>query len=244
METPRPHTYGLMAGLVVAASLVIAAIIVANTWTRVAASQVVTAVGSARKNVRSDVAVWRVGCANDGDSLLDAYDRLSVDIGKLEAFLRANGIKDYTVQPFRVREITAGLDTAQDTVPVRIGYRVHQTIEVRTDEVSLIPKLALQVVELLDQGLVCTTESIQFLYTKSSEARADMIADAVKDARARAEQLAVQGGRRVDELRSASTSAVAITPLHFAGAISDESNDTTSIDKTIALTVNATFDLR
>ncbi len=55
----RPHLFGVLAGLALAAGLVFAALVFANAWTRIAESQVINVTGSARKNVRSDLVVWR-----------------------------------------------------------------------------------------------------------------------------------------------------------------------------------------
>ena len=62
MNTPlpsRPHLFGLLAGLALAAGLVFTAMVFANAWTRIAESQIISVTGSARKNIRSDLVVWR-----------------------------------------------------------------------------------------------------------------------------------------------------------------------------------------
>ena len=58
-SAPRPQLFGLLAGLALAAGLVFASLVVAGTWNRIAESQVINVTGSARKNVRSDLVVWR-----------------------------------------------------------------------------------------------------------------------------------------------------------------------------------------
>ena len=62
----RPHLFGVLAGLALAAGLVFAALVFANAWTRISESQVINVTGSARKNVRSDLVVWR-------DALYEAH---------------------------------------------------------------------------------------------------------------------------------------------------------------------------
>jgi hypothetical protein len=97
---------------------------------------------------------------------------------------------------------------------------------------------------LVEQGVLFTTEPSQFIYTKVAEEKIEMLADATKDARARAEQIAVQGGRSIANLHDAEMGVFQITPLHGTDTSSDGENDTSSLDKTITAVVTATFLLK
>ena len=59
MTPSRPHLFGMLAGLFMAVSLCFAALVVAGAWTRISESQVINVTGSARKDVRSDLAIWK-----------------------------------------------------------------------------------------------------------------------------------------------------------------------------------------
>jgi hypothetical protein len=71
-----------------------------------------------------------------------------------------------------------------------------------------------------------------------------MMAEATKDARIRAEQIAAQGDRGVKELRSAKMGIVQINPLYSTATSWEGNNDTTSLEKTIIVTVSAIFSLK
>jgi hypothetical protein len=91
---------------------------------------------------------------------------------------------------------------------------------------------------------VFTTESPAFIYTKAGEAKVEMLAEATKDARLRADQIATQGGRMVAQLHHADMGVLQITP-RYSGQFSWEgANDTSSLDKTITAVVTATFALK
>lgn len=62
--------------------------------------------------------------------------------------------------------------------------------------------------------------------------------------RARAEQIAAQGNRRVDGLRNARVGVVQINPLHSSATSWDGNKDTTSLEKTIIATVSASFAMK
>ena len=71
-----------------------------------------------------------------------------------------------------------------------------------------------------------------------------MLADATKDARARAEQIAAQGGRTIASLHDAEMGVFQITPLHESDTSGEGESDTSSMDKTITAVVTATFLLK
>jgi hypothetical protein len=71
-----------------------------------------------------------------------------------------------------------------------------------------------------------------------------MMAEATRDARLRADQIATNGGGAVRELRSAKMGVVQINPLYSTATSWEGNNDTSSVDKTITATVAATFALR
>ncbi len=245
-SSPRPHFFGLLAGLALAAGLVFASLVVAGAWTRIAETQVINVTGSARKNVRSDLVVWRANFSVDAATLLEAQRKLQADLAKVLVFLHARGLTEFAVQPVQIRDLTARQRNNEDetTNSVRVGYRLSQAIVVNSADVERVPKLAGDSGELLQQGIAFVSEGFEFIYTKAGDAKVEMMAEATKDARARAEQIAGQGGRRIKELRSARMGVVQINPLYSSSTSWEGNNDTTALEKTITATIAATFALR
>ncbi|MBP9913719.1 MAG: SIMPL domain-containing protein [Opitutaceae bacterium] len=244
MENPRPHLFGLLAGLFLATGIAFASLVVAGAWTRIAESQVINVTGSARKNVRSDLVIWRAGFSTDASTLLEAQQKLRADYAIVEKFLQAKGASEVAVLPVQIRELTVKVDDDSESARRRVGYRLSQSIEVHATDVELLPRLSAESTELLEQGVAFMSESIEFIYTKANEAKVEMMAEATKDARARADQIALQGGRKIKELRNARMGVVQINPLYSAATSWEGNNDTTSLEKTITATVSATFSLK
>jgi len=244
MTTSRPHLFGLLAGLALAAGLCFASIVFTRAWTQISEDQTINVTGSARKDVRSDLVLWRAGFSSDADSLTDAHARSKADLGHVEAFLAAAGQKDYVVRPVQVTDLFERIKTEDGEVTRRTGYRIRQTIEVRSSDVDAIPKLASDAVRLLEEGVTLASEGMDFIYTKAGEAKIEMMGEAAKDARTRAEQIASQGGRELKELRSARMGVVQINPLYSTATSWEGNNDTSALEKTITTTVTATFSLR
>ena len=246
MNPTRPHLFGLVAGLFLAAGLCFASLVLAHTWTRISESQTINVTGSARKNVRSDLVVWRANYFVDAPTLLEAQQKLQADFAKITAFLKARNLTEFSARPVQIREMTAQRKNEEDesTVVVRVGYRLTQSIEVRSTNVDEVPKLASDTGELLQQDVSFVSDGFEFIYTKAGDAKVEMMAEATKDARARAEQIAGQGGREIKELHNARMGVVQINPLYSTSTSWEGNSDTSSLEKTITATISATFGLR
>jgi hypothetical protein len=96
---------------------------------------------------------------------------------------------------------------------------------------------------LIQGGIEFAASTPEFIWTKAGEAKIEMLADAAKDARARADQIASQGGRSISRMRSARMGVFQITPIYSTQNSWDGMNDTTSREKTVTAVVNASFAL-
>lgn len=242
----RPHLFGLLAGLALAAGLVFTALVFANAWTRIAESQVINVTGSARKNVRSDLVVWRASFSVEAPTLIDAQQKLRGDHAKVAAFFSARGITNFAASPVQITEITARQRNEEDDTitKVRVGFRLTESLEVHSEDVERLPRLAGDSSELLQQDVAFVSGGFDFIYTKAGDAKVEMMAEATKDARSRAEQIATQGGRSIKELRNARMGVVQINPQYSSSTSWEGNNDTSSVEKTIIATVTTTFAMK
>lgn len=240
----KPHLLGLLAGLFLAAGLVLSAMLVTRAWLKIAETQNIVVTGSARRTVQSDLVIWRGSFCAEAATLLDAQRKLKADAEKVQGFLRASGSTNEIFTPIGIQEVQA---TQRDdhglTQQKTVGYRLTQTVEVRSPDVERITELDRQSTALVEQGVLFTPAPPQFIYTKAGEAKIEMLAEATQDARARAGQIAAQGGRSIHALRAARMGVFQITPLHSSETSSEGVNDTSSLEKTILSVVSATFSL-
>jgi len=246
MDSSRPHLFGVLAGVFLAAGIAFASLVLAGAWTRISESQLISVTGSARRSVRSDLVIWRSSYQVEAPTLLAAQQRLREDFAKVQRFLTERSLREVAVGPVQIREVTERVtlrDGAESTTR-RVGYRLSQVVEVRSPEVDRVPGLATESAELLEQGVTFVSDSMEFIYTKAGEAKVEMMAEATKDARARANQIAENGGRAIRGLREARMGVIQINPLHSTATSWEGNNDTTALENTITATVSASFSLR
>jgi len=243
MNNSRPQLFGMLAGLFLATGLVLSSMLATTTWMKVKNSQFITTKGSTRKNVKSDLIIWQGDFNVEAGTLLDAQRKLKTDLMTVEQFLSSNGVTNFVFKPIGIEELKSRMKDANGWTQERTsGYRLTQSVRVESEDVDRITKL--DTTPLVEQGILFTTEPPQFVYTKVAEEKIEMLADATKDARARAEQIAVQGDRSIANLHDAEMGVFQITPLHGTDTSGNGENDTSSLDKTITAVVTATFLLK
>jgi len=214
-----------------------------TTWLKVKNSQFITAKGSTRKNVKSDLVIWKGSFTTEAPTLLEAQQKLKADAVKVGNFLAVNSVTNHVFKPIAIEELKSSIKDADGWRQERTtGYRLTQAVRVESPDVDRLAQL--DTTPLVEQGVLFTTDPPQFLYTKVAEEKIEMLADATKDARARAEQIAAQGSRSIANLHDAEMGVFQITPSHETDTSSGGENDTSSLDKTITAVVTATFLLK
>ena len=238
----------MLAGLFLAAGLVLSSMLATTTWLKVKNSQFITSKGSTRRNVKSDLVVWKGSFTTEAPTLLEAQHKLQVDHDLVDRFLAGDGITNLVFKPILIEKQEASVEVKTPTEHTirseqqTVGYRLTQSVRVESPDVDRLAQL--DTTPLVEQGVIFTTEPPQFLYTRVAEEKIEMLAEATKDARARAEQIAVQGGRSLATLHDAEMGVFQITPLHDNGTSGEGESDTSSLDKTITAVVTATFLLK
>lgn len=245
MNQTRPHLLGLVAGLFLAAGLVLSAMVVTRAWMRITESQSITVTGSAKRAVVSDLILWNGSYSVEAATLLEAQKALGEARTKVGAFLGENQIPEPVFSSIQIeeqKESHRGEDgyTRHRTA----GYKLAQSVEVRSTNITAVLAMDRETPRLVERGVLFTSSSPQYIYTKAGEAKVEMLAEATKDARARAEQIASQGDAHVAKLSSAKMGVFQITPEYSNETSWGGMFDTSSLNKTITAVVSATFSMK
>lgn len=233
----------MLAGLFLAAGLVISAMLGTTAWQKIKNSQFVSVKGSVQKDVDSDLAIWSGSFQVEAETLVDAQHKIEANRELVRKFLTDAGISGFVFAPISITEMKATQKSADGWVTQRTtGYRLSQGVSVESTNVDQLDKL--DATPLVEQGVIFTVAAPQFIYTQAGAAKIEMLAEATKDARARAEQIAQQGGRAIARLESADQGVFQITPVHSTATSWGGEFDQTSRRKTITAVVSATFLLK
>jgi hypothetical protein len=229
--------------VIVGLAMIVCTLILANTVNNYTRSKNTIAVtGAAKKQITSDSIIWQGIFSVQSPQLSEAYASLSQDLIKVKSYLKAKGIaeKDIVVSSINTMEVNE-INANGMYSNVIIGYRLTQSIEIKSKDVNKIEEISRASTELLDQGVQFQSQPPRYFYTKLNDLKIDMLAEASKDARRRAEMLVENSGSRIVGLRSSKMGVFQIT-APFSNEVSDYGiNDTSSKEKEITSVVNAEF---
>ena len=206
--------------------------------------------GSARKPIRSDFIIWSGSLSRSAATIAQAYGPLEADTGKVKDYLIGKGIPASEILPDAVSEEpiyeqVKDPKTGQYVATTHItGYTLTQTIQVKSSSVDLVDGLSRQSTELISRGITFKSETPLYLYTKLSELKVSMQAEAAKNARDRAEQIAASSGCRIGDVRAAKMFVPQITPLYASEKSDTGEDDTSSLDKNITAVVSVDYSIR
>lgn len=229
--------------LLVAIALIISTSIGAYTFYNIKTfDNTLTVTGSATKQVTSDHVKW-VGVITHvakASTLKQGYSDMDKDLIAVKSFLKEKNIPDEQIV---ISPVFMDQNYDQPQGAER-AYTLRQTIDVNSQDVSGIAEVAKSIQPLIEKGVVFSTQSLEYTYTKLPEERVAMLADAIKDAKARASKLAESSGKRVGQLKSASSGVVQVLSANSLDVSDYGSYDTSKVEKNIMLTVKASFTLK
>lgn len=204
--------------------------------------QTLNVTGSARKRIRSDLAVWHIQVSGEGKELKEAYAVLRTAYERVEKFLKDAG--------FTPQEISAGpIDThkrlkrdfhgnATDEV---IGYGLSRSFTVTTSRVDAVAKPASEVTTLIQEGISVVSTAPEYHYTGLADLKIGLIGEAAKNARERADQIVASAGCRIVAVRNARVGVFQITPPDSTEVSDSGVNDTTTLEKDATSVVSLVF---
>ena len=235
----------LIFGLVLGLSLIISASIGSFTFYKLRSNDTITSTGSAKQAVLSDKVKWTGNITRNTtlSTLKSGYAKMDEDLKIVKAFLLENGIKEeeINVSTIYLNEVYEQYQS-QDK-----KYTLVQNIEVNHTDVNKIDAFGLDTDQkrlIIDKGVIFTTNSLEFYYSKLPEARISLLANAVEDAKARAGELARAGGKSIGVLKSASSGVVQVMSPNSVEVSDYGMYDTSKINKEIFVTVKATFEIK
>lgn len=180
----------------------------------------VTVKGLAEREVTADLSLWPLKVSATGDDLVSVQAKIDADIGQITAFLTSRGFAPEEVQPQRIEVTDLLAQTYRQEGAGESRYIISQTVMVRTGNVTLVEQIAREVGELVKRGVVLSDGSgPTYLFTGLNEVKPPMIADAMANARAGAEQFATDSASRVGGIRRANQGVFVILPRDEAEGV-------------------------
>jgi hypothetical protein len=216
--------------------------------------------GSARKAIVSDLVTWSGTITAKDASLVKAYDSLKVASDKVRDFLITNGIPEtnitlsaisttrrYHQEVVPAAPVSSGAPAAPATIITTDtveSYTLSQSVAISSTDMDKVPAVSRAVTSLIKEGVEIDSGAPSYLYTKLSELKINMLAEATKDATARAEQIVGNANGRLGKLVEARMGVMQINPKGVSATSAEGINDTSSYEKEITAIVSVKFEVK
>ena len=243
-DTPAlPHGRPFVRGMfVLAGSIVLAALIGTCGLIKLrSAGDEIEVTGSARRRVDSDLVVWKLAVTSTRPTLADALRNVTAQGARVAEFLKRERVDDKAVDIKPLVTSTIAERVNSEETGRTAAYRVTQAFEVSSRDLAVVVAATQHIGNLLGQGVAVDADAPQFLYAKLPEMRVSLLADAVKDARSRADQIAAAAGASVGRVKSVKVGVFQVTKPNSTDVSDYGTYDTGSRDKDVTAVVRVTF---
>jgi len=237
------NNYWFNAGVALALGLVLSSLIFGWFFEKSKkGDEVITVTGSARKRIKSDLVVWSAAVTYEAPKLADAYRSLSENVPRVKQYLISKGIpeNEITISSITTTPLRKTGENGQESSEVT-GYSLRQQLEVRSTDIDKVAQVAREATNLINQGILIESNVPQYLYTKLGDLKIEMLGEAAKDAKTRAEKIASSTGNSIGTVRSAKMGVIQITAADSTEVSDAGISDTSSIEKDITAVVNIGF---
>ena len=201
----------------------------------------ITVTGSAKTTATADNAVWVLNVSLSSPTVATAVKKVDADVAALSKYLTEGGIAAEgltlgAVATFANEEYINGNATGRI-----LSYRATREVTVRSKDVELVSKLSQGIGSLLATGINANNYGPQYYISNLPELRPQLMAEAMKDAKVRAEALTKAVGGNIGSLVNVKAGPIQITTPDTTMTADYGAYDTTTIEKTVTATVSVTF---
>jgi hypothetical protein len=203
--------------------------------------QSIRVVGAATRPVVADIVKWRLAITRTAteQGISDAYQRIHDDVQRTIGRLKTRGISDenITIQAITTNQLYAPEGR-------KGGYDVQQAILIISRNVGDLEQMAADPKSILDQGTILGVSDLEYFLSDLPKTKKELLAEAMKDARSRAEEIAGASGVRISKLLTSSVGVFQITEP-FSTEVSDYGiYNTSTKQKDITVTVRVSFSVQ
>lgn len=197
--------------------------------------------GSARVEAVADNAVWTLSVSLSRPRVADAVAKVGSDVDAVTKYLTDGGIPSAAltlgpVSTYGQEEYVNGNSTGRI-----LNYRASRDITVRTKDVQLVSNLSQSIGNILQTGVNVNNYGPQYYISTLAELRPQLLEEAMKDAKVRAESITKAVGSRVGVVTGVRSGVFQVTTPDSTITSDGGAYDTTTIKKTVTSTVSVTF---
>jgi len=237
----------ILTPLIIALAIIIGVIIATSAFRyHFNAADTILVTGLAEKDFNADQIVWKATFTRQGMELKDAYAMLKSDEAEISQYLHAANIADSNIV-FSSVDVQRSYNNRMDENGRVIGnefsgYNLTGTVTVDSRNIAIVEKLSREITGLLQKGIELNSIPPSYYYSGLNALKIDLLANAAKDAKQRAESIAENSGASLGKIKKGTMGVFQITGKNmnedysYGGAF-----NTTSKEKTASITLRVEY---
>jgi hypothetical protein len=204
----------------------------------------VTVTGQARTSATADNAVWTLSAQESSQSAAAAVTKVEKSVAALVKYLVAGGIPAAGVQTGGVNTNAIAEYINGNPTGRTLSYQANQNVTVRSKDVNLVSSLSNGIGTLLQTGVNINNYGPAFYVSNLAALRPSLLAQAMLDAKARGISITKAVGSSLGAIVAVSSGPVQVTSPDSVDASAGGMYDTTTIPKTVTVTVSVSFKVK
>lgn len=242
-------------GVLISFAWVISSFVLANGLASINTHNAISVTGTAERMVTSDAGKWNFMLARQATPEAYGYTAKQLKDAQVVVvkYLTSHGVdeKMITISPLTSTVVCQSQNqvmydgAGRQQCSGSFVYSLAQTIIVESDNVKMIKDLSLDAPNALSLlGVQVQTVSVDFFYTKLASIRAELLEEASKNAKERANAIAKSTGNKIGGVKDASQGVFQVTQKNSTDVSDYGSYDTSTVDKKITAIVRASFEVK
>ena len=205
------------------------------------AGNAITVTGTASENATADNAVWNLNLNESQATLAASVKKIDASADALKKYLLSGGVTENQIELGPINS-NAVMEYINGNPTGRIlSYQAYRTVTVRTKDVQLVAKLSNNIGTLLATGVNVGNYGPSYYLSTLDKMRAKLLASAMKDAKERATAITEAVGGKVGALVSVSSGPTQVTTKNSLDRAAGGIYDVSTIEKTVNVTLSASF---
>jgi hypothetical protein len=201
----------------------------------------ITVTGSAKTSAVADNAVWTLNVSEMSQQVSVAVKKIGTSVDALSKYLVAGGLASDAIEVGGVTTYANNEYINGNSTGRVLSYQANQNVVIRSKDVDLVKKLSNGMGSLLKTGVNINNYGPQFYVSNLDKLRPQLLAEAMVDAKARGVSITKAVGSKLGPVLAVTSGPVQVTQPDSVDTSAGGMYDTSSIPKSVSVTVSVSF---
>jgi len=201
----------------------------------------ITVTGSAKTSAVADNAVWTLNVSEMSQQVSVAVGKVGTSVDALSKYLVKGGLSSDAIEIGGVTTYANNEYVNGNSTGRVVSYQANQNVTVRSKDVQLIKKLSNGMGTLLQTGVNINNYGPQFYVSNLDKLRPQLLAEATVDAKERGLSITKAVDSKLGPVLAVTSGPVQVTQPDSVDASAGGMYDTSSIEKSVSVTVSVSF---